>query len=51
MDLEAAVFFVAFLVFGTRLPAIARSVENNMMSFRQGLREVDVRKDIEESVK
>ncbi len=40
------VIIVALLIFGTRLPTIARSVGKSIQSFRKGLKEVDIRDDI-----
>ena len=40
------VILVALLIFGTRLPTIARSVGKSIQSFRKGLKEVDIRDDI-----
>ena len=42
------VLFVALLIFGKRLPSVARSVGRSILSFKQGLREVDVRSDLDE---
>ncbi len=44
-----AICLVALLLFGTRLPKAARSIGRSVVSFKRGLREVDVRKDIETS--
>lgn len=38
-----AVVLVALLIFGTRIPKIARSIGKSIVSFKQGLRDVDVR--------
>jgi sec-independent protein translocase protein TatA len=37
---------LAILIFGRRLPGVARNVGRSMSSFKQGLKQVDVRHDI-----
>lgn len=45
-----AIFVVVLLLFGNRFPAVARSIAKSIVGFRRGLREVDVRKDIERTM-
>ena len=40
---------VAVLVFGRRLPRIARNVGRSLSGFKQGLRQIDIRQDIAEA--
>lgn len=44
-----AILFVALLIFGARLPKVARSVGRSILSFKEGLREADVRRDIDDA--
>ena len=39
---------VALLIFGSRLPAVARSVGSSIRNFRKGLKEADVSDDIKQ---
>ncbi len=45
------VLFVLLLIFGRRFPSVARSIGRSIKSFREGLREADIRNDIEDTVK
>lgn len=45
------VIVVALLIFGTRLPAIARSAGRSIQGFRKGLKEVDISNDIRQVTK
>lgn len=40
---------LAILIFGRRLPRIARNVGRSLASFKQGLRQIDVRHDVAEA--
>ena len=44
-----AIVFVALLIFGRRLPSVARSMGKSITSFKHGLREIDVSKDMVEA--
>ena len=41
-----AILVVALLIFGRRLPSVARSMGKSITSFKHGLREIDVSKDM-----
>lgn len=43
------VLLAAVLIFGRRLPTIARNVGRTMSGFKQGLRQIDIRQDIAEA--
>ena len=40
---------VAVLLFGPRIPKVARSLGKGITSFKRGLRDVDIRADIEKA--
>ncbi len=44
-----AIAFVALLIFGKRLPSVAKSMGKSITSFKHGLREIDVSKDVAEA--
>ena len=46
----ALILLAALLIFGTRLPKIAWNLGKSIVNFKQGLRKLDVREDIEEAV-
>jgi sec-independent protein translocase protein TatA len=39
------VLAIAFLIFGPRIPKIARGIGQSITNFRKGLREVDISKE------
>ncbi|MHC4592271.1 MAG: twin-arginine translocase TatA/TatE family subunit, partial [Planctomycetota bacterium] len=43
------ILLVVLLIFGTRLPQVARSIGRSIRSFKEGLREVDVRADLDDA--
>jgi len=42
-----AILVVAFLIFGARIPKIARGIGSSITSFKQGLKDGDARKELE----
>ncbi len=49
-EVAVVVALLALLFFGKRLPGVARSIGKSVSSFKQGLREVDIRQDIADAV-
>lgn len=44
-----AIVLVALLIFGPRIPKIARGIGGSISSFRQGIKEGDTRKEIQDA--
>ena len=45
------IMLIVVLLFGTRVPAVARSLGESIRNFKRGLHAVDIQKDIDEPVK
>ena len=44
------IVLLALLIFGNRLPGLARSLGKSILNFKRGLRELDPREDLDEAV-
>ena len=45
------IMLVVVLLFGTRVPAVARSLGEGIRSFKRGLHEVDIQKDVKDTAR